>query len=94
MLGIADRSESVSQVGIIKSIFQYSHGQNRDAAPAIAIAQPVKEIYLVVKELVPADTSDGFSDPYKRYGFAGGSGIRASKAGDEGCDDVLAGGGS
>ena len=65
-------AESQTKAGIIESIFQYSHGQNRDAAPVIAIARPVKEIYLVVKELVPADTSDGFSDPYKRYGFAGG----------------------
>ena len=65
-------TESQTKAGIIESIFQYSHGENRDAAPAIAIARPVKEIYLAVKELVLADTSDGFSDPYKRYGFAGG----------------------
>ncbi|RDB25398.1 hypothetical protein Hypma_008131 [Hypsizygus marmoreus] len=54
------------RAGSVRSIFQYTHH------PVGLDDQKTTEFFVVVKEYLPMDTSDGRVDPYKQYGFVAG----------------------
>ena len=52
------------KAGSIQAIFQHTH-QSPDMVQ-------IKALYLVVREYLPLNTSNGRVDPYRKFGFAGG----------------------